>query len=54
MNYRLAIDESEGRGIRTVIGTISTAEIFSTYPSAFPTTEAPFFSMAEESLSNVR
>jgi aquaglyceroporin related protein len=54
LNYRLAIDEFEGHGMRTVFGTTSTAEIFSTYPAAFLTTEAQFFSIPQGNFSNVR
>jgi hypothetical protein len=54
LNYRLAIDEFEGHGMRTVFGTTSTAEIFSTYPAAFLTTKAQFFRIAQGNFSNVR
>jgi aquaglyceroporin related protein len=43
-NYRSAIDNFEGYGVRTVTGNTSTAGIFCTYPQPFMTRTGMFFS----------
>ncbi|KIW00194.1 uncharacterized protein PV09_08234 [Verruconis gallopava] len=43
-NYKSAIDNYEGYGIRTVTGNTSTAGIFCTYPAPFMTRTGMFFS----------
>lgn len=43
-NYRSAIDNFEGHGVRTVGGNMSTAGIFCTYPQPFMTRTGMFFS----------
>ena len=43
-NYKSAIDQFEGYGIRTVTGENSTAGIFCTYPAEFMTRTGMFFS----------
>jgi aquaglyceroporin related protein len=43
-NYKSAIDQFEGHGVRTVGGNTSTAGIFCTYPAAFMTRTGMFFS----------
>ena len=43
-NYRSAIDNFEGHGIRTVTGNTSTAKVFCTYPQPYMTRTGMFFS----------
>lgn len=43
-NYRSAIDNFEGHGVRTVTGNTSTAGVFCTYPQPFMTRTGMFFS----------
>lgn len=43
-NYKSAIDNFEGHGVRTVLGDTATAGVFCTYPAAFMTRTGMFFS----------